>query len=479
MTSFLNKNFTYKVDRRSFFLILLLVSLFGALTGRSILTGFLLIGAFSLFIVGSIKAEVITYLFLFSSIFFKYRIDIGIVSFNLYRILFLFCLATIPFLRIRQRHILSRQVLQTAIIVFLLLILFILGWYRSPNDFRSAATSNTFLLVSWLAFLLYLTLFVDRRRRLQNIIKVYLFTSTTLAIYGIYEAFIWIVQGRLPQLPFAQYAIESNAPFVWLGTLSLPRIESFFHDANLLAIYLVIATLLLLSYLMYGDVRTTQKLMFGVVLFIHCLAIVLTVSRSGILLLIFSILLLLVRRANFKMMVNFGLLISVGGVVILLLAFLSSGSLLALDDYSQAFVNRLNLDDDAIRLQYAQAGFDLFVSSPIVGVGMGNSDLRNISKRGIEDTTHSFYLTILAHYGIVGFIIILLLLLPLIRESVKVLLQHRASPIDMSLAAAVWVIFLFQFVYDNLLGELMLFPFALLYIWALNRRRFRRSQSVN
>lgn len=420
------------------------------------------------------RAEFIVYLFLFSSIFFKYRLDLGFATLNPYRVMFLVSLVALPFIPMRRGALLNQKMMRTGLVVVFLAGLFISGWARSTGSFRATATVNTFLLLTWLVFLLFLTFFVDRPARFEKMLRTYLATSTALALYGLYEVVTWIATGRLPELPFARFAVESHAPSVQLGTLSFPRIESLFHDANLLAIYLVIGVLLTLHLLLRKQMVGSRRLFLTLLLLLHVSAIILTVSRSGILLLFFALSLLIPRMLGNRTVRVLVFVLLMSAVLTLLLALSFPGSIVIAGDYLDVYRSRFTLEDETKRIEYAKTGLNLFGESPFVGVGMGHPELLSISRADSADTTHSFYLTILTQYGITGFVLVLLLLWPLLREATRVTLQSHTSVLDRSLATATWVVLLFQVIYDNLLGELMLFPFALLYIWALNRQRFER-----
>jgi O-antigen ligase len=100
------------------------------------------------------------------------------------------------------------------------------------------------------------------------------------------------------------------------------------------------------------------------------------------------------------------------------------------------------------------------------GIGAGNLQ----SAIGTY-TTHSFYLTILAGYGIIGAVLIGIFVWPLVRQSTKtILFSKRLSP-DLGFALAVFVLLAFQVTYDSLFSELLWLPFSILYVWALRREQ--------
>jgi O-antigen ligase len=445
----------------------------GAIIAQWPWTGMLAVGLFLVLTLLYVRAEFAVYLFLLSSIFFKYRLDLGFATLSPSRAMFIVAIMALPIIFVRRGPAFNRGLARTGLIVGLLSFLFLSGWARSPASFRPTANVTISLLILWLAYLLYLTYFVDGRARFHSLIKVYIATSTALALYGLYEVAVWLRTGTLPELPFAEFTVESVAPSVRLGGLAIPRIESLFHDANLLAVYLLVAVLILFTFLLRGRTSGPYKLFVGILLLLHVAAIVLTISRSGIVLLAFSFLLLVPRTLGNSVARALVVILLFALAVIALLVLSFPASLDIAGNYFEAYTSRFSFEDEVRRVQYAEAALGLFAESPFAGVGMGHPALRGVSRTGLADTAHSFYLTILSHYGLIGLALVLFLLWPLLRETIKISLQGRASYLDLSLAIAVWAVLFFQIVYDNLFGELMLFPFALLYIWALNRERFQ------
>jgi len=417
------------------------------------------------------KAEWIVYLWLFSSVFYAYRFEVGSVSLNPYRVSFILAVLTLPFQPSWFATFLRRK--KQALVLLPMLVLFTLGWVRSPSEFPAVATSDLLLLYSWSGMFLYLLNFVDSEKKLHWVIKAYLLTSSFVAGYGIYEILTWLLTGTVPLLPFAQLAdprlADETARSRVMG-YGIPRATSFFNDPNLLGVYLTIAILFLLTYLEKAKSRLRYILLILLIL-VHAANIAFTVSRSGIFLLGFCLVVPQLKRYRVvgkKWRAK-------GSIVVIVIGLLSFGMLYFMSPAFSTYVNTFidafryrasRIGDD--RIMFMTTGLETFLDSPLVGVGMTHTVHRNTV---IAYTAHSFYLTILATYGIVGALIVGVFLWPLLKEAVKTVLQPKPRLFDLCFSLATLVLFAFQIIYDNLFGELVALPFSILYIWALLQKQ--------
>ncbi|PJF39285.1 MAG: hypothetical protein CUN55_14785, partial [Phototrophicales bacterium] len=87
------------------------------------------------------------------------------------------------------------------------------------------------------------------------------------------------------------------------------------------------------------------------------------------------------------------------------------------------------------------------------------------------DTAHSFYLSILAKYGLVGGVLMLLFLWPFLSKIWRTLTSRRTTVNDVAFALGAGSILIYQFVYDILMNEILVLPFAIFYLWALGYHR--------
>lgn len=397
--------------------------------------------------------------------FYAYRFEIGPVTGNLYRVMFIVLLLVLPFqlygFRFRKRHL---KIYLSALLLFVLFMLDLLRSFSSDLAI-SSFLSHTFGLGAFI----YLVYFVSNKKRLRMVTNAYLVSSIIVAGYGVYEGLSWFLTGSRPSLPFAQYASTDIAfKSSMVGAFGLPRVESFFHDANLLGIYVLISFLLLISRLQ-RSVSVSRSIILVGALVMEGLCILFTSSRSAIGLLAITFLLLLFfdKQAFSKRVIRW----STRLFTIFSLAVISYLTVPVISTYMEAIFYRFSAGIDATRITLGQGGWEAFLSSPIIGVGLSELE----SRLGLY-TTHSFYITVLAKYGLLGVLIVGALLWPLVHESICALFSKHSSRGDRSYAVATIGLLAYQIIYDNLFSELMWLPFSILYVWALLRKQRRRRQ---
>ncbi len=433
------------------------------------------------------KVELIVYLWMCSPVLYAYRVEVGSVPLNLYRALFVLLVLTLPFRSFgpgsffqkgRRHHL--RVYIRTMLCLLLLFVVFALGWIRTQPQFMSFATSRLVNVSFALGTLFYLLHFVNGEERLRGIVKAYLVSSTFLAGYGVYEGLSWFVTGVRPSLPFSQFAVSEVAyKLSVVGDLGLPRVESFVHDANHLGLQLVIAVLFLMSYLREKSrPRFRYILIFAILVDVAC--IILTVSRSAILSLGIGLLLLQFKR--YGVSGNRWVRGAMVGTVVILLFVVLYFTVPIISTYTDGILFRLlgkgTTGSGIGRIAHAKEGLEAFLSSPIMGIGMGNPIPSKAG--GYMTHTHSFYLTILVRYGVVGMLIVGAFLWPLIREAVKTVLFSRGKGLALGFSIGALALLGFQIIYNALFSETIWPTFSILYIWALlhEQKHKRGRQSV-
>src|SRR5690606_25881474 len=142
----------------------------------------------------------------------------------------------------------------------------------------------------------------------------------------------------------------SHGPTIWLGNVAFPRIESLFHDANLLAIYLLIGVLIIIYLLLGKRLSGLNRLLLVLLLVVHLAGIVVTVSRSGILLFAFSLSLLIPRMLGNRVIRLLLFMVLIGTALVLLLALSFPISITVASDYFDAYRSRFTLEDETIRI---------------------------------------------------------------------------------------------------------------------------------
>ncbi|RMF59034.1 MAG: hypothetical protein D6743_16845 [Calditrichaeota bacterium] len=405
----------------------------------------------------------IIYLWLFSSIFYAYRLDVGQISLNSYRVFFLLALVTV-ILQPRTTRLSFDG--KTVTRVVLMLGIFIFSWLRSPLDARPITTSHLLLLCFWLAMFTFLLVLVDDRDKWEKVVQVFLVTSSFLAIYGLYQAGCWLVTGKVPLLPFSDFLdakLAHETAWSQVAGYGIPRVASFFNDQNVLAIYLTIAVLFLLTYLEKTKLLR-RRLFLGILVVVHAACVAFTFSRSGVFLLVFSLFVYQLRRfVRSRGKAQGGTLVTILGLVSVALLFLLFPALVTETDLLvNAFQSRL-VDVQAGRVSFLSTAFDIFARSPFLGQGM-----RQMLHKGhyIIYTAHSFYLTVLASYGLVGAIVFGAFFWPVLRRGFVMFWKPDSGALDVCVSLSILVLFAFLVVYDSLFLEMMVLPSAILYRWA-------------
>lgn len=467
----------YRLENKSFFVTIALVLsiVLGLFVPRApiVVWGFMAIGV--LLILVFQKLDMLVFIWLFSSVFSLYRLDVGPVTLNLYRVGFLLVFAAAVF---RPSYfMISRTGISRWYLAFLgILFVFTLGWARSENRFHSVVVSDLLLIYFWLAMVFYLLHFASNGKRFGILINSYLCISSFTALYGIYESLSWLITGTTPPLPLANSGLlETRLAYetAWKTVGGVPRSSSFFNDSNSFAIYLVMAISILLFYLSRRSLSRKQRAFYAFLVIVHLIAVMFTVSRSGVILL--GILLGLVwlkvvqgQRIQIIGLVMVALVLAIG-LYFVFPSVLSEG----IDALTGAFSLR-GLTPGEGRITFVTLGIGNFLKNPLVGAGVADVWYK---ERAISDTAHSFYVTILGRYGLFGAGVVAFFLFPVFRKVVKVLIQPKPDMFDLCFAIAAMVLLTFQFVYDNLLGEFMALPFSMFCAWALTKRENQCSAS--
>ncbi|MEK9143705.1 MAG: O-antigen ligase family protein [Patescibacteria group bacterium] len=181
----------------------------------------------------------------------------------------------------------------------------------------------------------------------------------------------------------------------WYGRELLRPYATFPHP-NVLGGFL--ATVLLLIVLRYlsilGNLKKKIKLFYGTVILVGITALLLTFSRSAIVVGTIAIAIAIARNVEHKLRV----------LGIVLFVFILTSYVLRLTSTEESVVVRQQLNDAAIKL---------WQSSPLFGVGLGNFLVRlpeALPTRTIYflQPVHNIYLLLLSEMGIVGIGLIVL-----------------------------------------------------------------------
>lgn len=246
--------------------------------------------------------------------------------------------------------------------------------------------------------------------------------------------------------------------YMRVGYLHVPRATGLFYDPNLFAYYLSIPVLLVLVRVLNKG-EPSNKARGTFTLFVLLTAIALSLSRSGIGLLLVATCVLCVRWRRLWWSTAMFVL---GSFLLWDLMFSSSGlgteintvirKRLVYEEQGSSFLG-------SYRLIRMKGGLEAFESNPLFGVGIGGLGLYLPGDIPNEEiiTSHNFYVDVLAGTGLLGFSFLVLGLIIYFRP-----LWERAKGSEESYAAlvGVFLILAVQMVYQNMLNPVFAFQIA-------------------
>lgn len=444
----------------------LAVAVAGGVFVSPVAVGALLVVAGLLPVVGG-RPRLPVYVWVVSVLLYAYQVDVAGISVNPYRVGFLAVLGWLPvytFMRWRSGRIPRRDVLggmdaYSAAVLGLVTCLVLLSWLRTPTAGLSQAATEIYARLFDIGVLVVLLAYIRNMAQVRKVVWVYVGMATTAGAFGLYEGLGWFLTGSRPTLPFDRFAVEEVAQkSSVVGGLDIPRVESFFHDANFLAITLAFAVIVAVARLAGTRDRRKRWLLYAIAV-VNTSCIFLTVSRSGIGAVVLGVLLLKLRRDP-RTALWIGGIAALGAMVLL---SAPEGTLIAL--YREGVLGRFTQGGvGSQRIALGTIGLEAFADAPFAGKGIGGLWVYH----GIR-TTHSWYLSVIAEYGLVGLGVVALLLGRVVRSALRAIASPRGD-LDLALAIVVIVLLGFQVVYDSLFSELMWLPFGIVYCWATLRR---------
>jgi len=212
---------------------------------------------------------------------------------------------------------------------------------------------------------------------------------------------------------FSSLVFEYPSWFVNIGGRTLLRAFGLFPDPHMMAFFLGLILPISFSFYLLGRKR---KLKLLAVCFLLFVVLLLTFSRGGYLgiLAAIGVILFLTRRflAERKK-----LLILIGFVLALLILFVFAQPVLGRFLSAFSFSENSSLN----RLQIWQDSWQVFLSHPILGVGLGNysREIDPLTSYRSPITSHNLYLDILSESGLFGLAVWLFLILGTLYQLLK------------------------------------------------------------
>lgn len=192
--------------------------------------------------------------------------------------------------------------------------------------------------------------------------------------------------------------------------------------SNYLATFFVMIIPITIGYLLYVKSLRTKSLLV-ISLLLMSTAIILTLSRGGLLSLMIAVLLLFSRVIKRRTLVPIILVLVVILIIILLnpLTYVLIERTVAVEG-SSSFLTRINFYEDV---------WKTFINHPILGVGFGNLGLyaQFVVPLNYTTSAHNIVLGMLGETGIVGAILFLSLLWKIARELLKKVKQEKYEPL--------------------------------------------------
>jgi O-antigen ligase len=315
------------------------------------------------------------------------------------------------------------------IIAFLFLI-----WLSVPfaHDTKQAFTS-VFMYLKLALLYVILTNLLTTPRRFELCIYTVIFSLIVSSVYGFYDFF--------------------TQPSVIKGVLQ--RVSGGGTDPNFFATSIV-AFIPLPFFFIFEEKRVGRKIFWMGILLLLIAGILSSFSRGGILGLAFVLLLLIYKKRNHRAL--FWLAI---GVIVALVFFLPGQLFERMETLS-------NLSrDQSLRWRYklALGAWDLFLTHPLTGIGVGNFILFSFQFTNQHQFAHNTYLEILAEIGIFALLISALLLwvtFRYLRDSCKSFARNKQTRllavIGEGLEVGLWG-FLFVALFLSLHFDYMLWVF--------------------
>lgn len=215
--------------------------------------------------------------------------------------------------------------------------------------------------------------------------------------------------------------ISASSGLFHLGTIKVEQDRSAgFAEPNQYAAYLVLFFPLLFSFALFAKTKT-KKLVSWVLIFMACITLLITGSRGGVLSLFCAICIYFLVFYRKKLLNPSGFILS---LIVALPLIATSAFFVAPDNVKKVVIERFDpsnaKDTDELtsgRTILWANGFKIFLSSPIYGHGQGSFVPLMKKNFRIWGNSHNDYLLYLAQYGIIGFVLFLMVLWSLFHGS--------------------------------------------------------------
>lgn len=327
----------------------------------------------------------------------------------------------------------------------------------------------------WLAFSLFMVLLLVNlfltQKSLITLLKVYIYSFFFVALFGLVQFFSAPILGL-------------NTPLVtqwWIPGL-LARINAFSYEPSYFVTYLLIGWTIVYVLWRKNNEVVLSASTIKVVLFIETLAIILSSSRIGLLMMLLivcvhpvRITISFVRTAIAEQRLE---LQSIKKILVVVCVCGGLGSLIVgtgidFGEYdfllsgTGAFGASAHSVDD--RLAWASRTYDVFIENPFVGVSLGGipehvMQAENIIGNVKDAEGASIFVEVLAASGVIGVIPFIIYFVSLFRQAWRLAISRRDGVLFSLILALVVEFILLQF-NQNILRPYVWMHIAILSVW--------------
>ncbi|MBI4753151.1 O-antigen ligase family protein [Candidatus Desantisbacteria bacterium] len=298
---------------------------------------------------------------------------------------------------------------------WVIVLIIIFCWITNAlkqRDFRVIIGVQGWLLFAfWIIILISSVFAVDNSvclEHLRGIAIVFFIYFGILNIVKTKEQLISILWTLV--IVFGLSALEANIKYFQHGIT--PAVDPVYRDNNYFA-HLLVMIIPFVFYLTFISRSLFLNVLLFILFFAMIMSCILTFSRGGFLGLI-GIMAFIILKSQKKLL----LLIIIGMFATVAIFFMPS-------QYNERIKSILSYEQDSTAMQrvYAwQAGYKMFLSNPLTGVGVGNFKDLSIQynpKMPDKITAHNSFVQVVAECGLPGIIIFLALFITTGRELLR------------------------------------------------------------
>lgn len=397
-----------------------------------------------------------------------FHIDGIWVTITPFRISFLIVsITSIYFFRKKSVLTVNKITLEACCLISFLFVIYLCALSRKHSIYAHQANFRFLEIILFFSTILLMNSLLKNKNIFFKCLKYIVYTSLIISFFGYIDLFLKISM----HINMWNYISDYEDPFsLFLNKdynfFIQQRMTGTFFDSNLFSYYLLFPLTITVYYgldrqVVYRIFSTKTSIIISCIISI---TIILTLSRSGIFLMVFiwaiSFYKFNVKLKNFLFLaiIFIPFLISINYYVSNITGISVTGAIARrFHPEESSFFEKENMR--AIRMK---AGIDAINSNWFFGVGLGNLGrfLPSGIRKSDEITSHSFYIDILSDVGALGFFVyVLFLFLLVLNISKKRVLE--ASNLNIMFILFLAFLMMSQIFYSNLLSPVFAINFGL------------------